>query len=287
VAFCILSRYNQTLFHLSRQHSCSCNIHYFNLNQNSTENTSILISKYQTNYLRLTPICYENETDWIFEDNDLSLQDLENKCDYKLMFLDCDAMTTTTVQTTTLSEIEIDSTENADTSSIQSTAEAVVRSTTSRSTRIFTLKKQKKNNINSSRFRSMIESTTKKESLNNIRKLFTVLATLIAITICAIILVFLWYRCKRIIKRRKKTQSFVEQQRHFNSPAFKNHPSATLRYASSEISGSIYSAQLSTTKSQSEALIEPSPPISKNMETNDSDPVQDFIDSTDKQAVET
>jgi len=106
VAFCILSRYNQTLFHLSREYSCSCNIHYFNLNQNLIDNTS----KYKTNYLRLTPICNENNTDLIFEEeineNDLILQDLENTCDYKLMFLDCDAMTTTTVKTTTLSEIE-------------------------------------------------------------------------------------------------------------------------------------------------------------------------------------
>ncbi len=110
VAFCILSHYNQTLFHLSRQHSCSCNIHYFNLNQNLTENTSISILKYQTNYLRLTPICNENNTDSNFKEqipeNDLILKDLENQCDYQLMFLDCDAMTTTTVQTTTLLEMK-------------------------------------------------------------------------------------------------------------------------------------------------------------------------------------
>ncbi len=110
VAFCILSRYNQTLFHLSRQHSCSCNIHYFNLNQNLTENTFISLSKYKTNYLRLAPICHQNNINSIFEEkinkNDLILYDLENTCDYKLMFLDCDAMTTTTAQTT-LSDIEL------------------------------------------------------------------------------------------------------------------------------------------------------------------------------------
>jgi hypothetical protein len=109
VAFCVLSRYNQTLFHLSREYSCSCNIHYFNLNQNLINNAS---NKYKTNYLRLTPICNENHMDFIFKEeineNNLILQDLENTCDYKLMFLDCDAMTTTTVQTTTLSEIEIE-----------------------------------------------------------------------------------------------------------------------------------------------------------------------------------
>ena len=120
------------------------------------------------------------------------------------------------------------------------------------------------------------------------KKLFTVLATLVAITICAIMVVFLWYRCKRVIKQRKKKQSFVEQQRHFNSPAFKNHPSTTLRYASSEISGSIYSAQLSTTKSQSEALIEPpAPTIYKNFETNENDPIENFIEDTNKQTIET
>ncbi len=106
VAFCILSHYNPTLFHLSRQHSCSCNIHYFNRNQNFTEDTSISIPKYDINYLRLTPICYENDTESIFEEetngNDLIFYDLENKCNYKLMFLDCNAMTTTKEPTTLL-----------------------------------------------------------------------------------------------------------------------------------------------------------------------------------------
>ena len=36
---------------------------------------------------------YSNTTDFI-------LQGLEDKCDYKLIFLDCDAMTTTTTMTT-------------------------------------------------------------------------------------------------------------------------------------------------------------------------------------------
>ena len=102
VAFCILSRYNQTLFHLSRPHSCSCNIHYFNRNQDFIENTSISLTKYDTNFLRLTPICHDNDTESILNETDLILQGLEDKCDYKLMFLDCDAMTTTTEMTTTL-----------------------------------------------------------------------------------------------------------------------------------------------------------------------------------------
>jgi hypothetical protein len=114
VAFCIVSRYNQSIYHLSRQHSCSCNIHYFNLNYNSTDN------KYQSNHLRLTPICYDNETNSNIEENNLILHDLENRCDYQLIYLDCDAMTTTTtatiITTTNTSEIEFEST-----STIQST----------------------------------------------------------------------------------------------------------------------------------------------------------------------
>jgi len=107
VAFCILSRYNRTLFHLSRQDSCSCNIHYFNRNHDLADNSSISISQYDTNYLRLTPICNENDIESILEQNenkdDLILRNLEDKCDYKLMFIDCDAMTTTTtMEMTTL-----------------------------------------------------------------------------------------------------------------------------------------------------------------------------------------
>jgi hypothetical protein len=110
VAFCILSRYNRTLFHLSRQDSCSCNIHYFNRNHDLAENNSISISQYDTNYLRLTPICNENDIESIVEQNenkdDLILRNLEDKCDYKLMYIDCDAMTTTTtMEMTTLLDI--------------------------------------------------------------------------------------------------------------------------------------------------------------------------------------
>lgn len=78
----------------------------------------MVVSKYQTNHLRLTPICHENHTQGIADqeinENDFILRNFENQCDYKLMFLDCDAMTTTTIQatttTTTLTEMEIEST---------------------------------------------------------------------------------------------------------------------------------------------------------------------------------
>jgi hypothetical protein len=42
---------------------------------------------------------YSNTTDFI-------LQGLEDKCDYKLIFLDCDAMTTTTTMTTEIASLE-------------------------------------------------------------------------------------------------------------------------------------------------------------------------------------
>lgn len=100
---------------------------------------------------------------------------------------------------------------------------------------------------------------TNDRSLNNFRKLFTVLAALVAMTICAIFLVFMWYRCQTMMKRRRKKKSFTEQSKHFNSPAFHNHLSSLpIRYASSDTSGSLYSAQFSATKSQSEALIDTS-----------------------------
>lgn len=104
----------------------------------------------------------------------------------------------------------------------------------------------------------MIKILTNDRSLNNIRKLFTVLAALVATTIFAIFLVFMWYRCQTIMKRRRKTKSFTEQSKHFNSPAFQNHSSLPTRYASSDTSGSLYSAQFSAVKSQSEALIDTS-----------------------------
>lgn len=124
VAFCIISRYNQTFSHLSREHSCSCNIHYLNLNRNLTEETLI---SYPTNYLRLTPLCQENDTESTAERDKLILRNLEDQCDYQLTFLDCDAMTTTTVRTTTVPDIEI--TNHSDTST-RLTTRTVISSTT-------------------------------------------------------------------------------------------------------------------------------------------------------------
>ena len=96
VAFCILSRYNQTFFHLSRQHSCSCSNHYLNLNLNS-----MILGKYPSNYLRLTPLCRTNQSNSTMDEDEeqLIVRGLDNQCDYRLVFLDCDAMTTTTTAT--------------------------------------------------------------------------------------------------------------------------------------------------------------------------------------------
>jgi hypothetical protein len=110
------------------------------------------------------------------------------------------------------------------------------------------------------------------------KKLFTVLATLAAITIGAIIIVFFWYRFKTMLKRRKKKKNFIELQRHFNSPITNNHPSTAPRYASSEILGSLHSGHLSGGKTQSEALIESpmSKPLTiyKNIEAIETDPTE-------------
>lgn len=119
------------------------------------------------------------------------------------------------------------------------------------------------------------------------KKLFTVLGTLLAITIGAIILVFFWYRFKSMLKRRKKKKSFVEHQRHFNSPAIHNHshPIAPC-YASSDMSGSVHSGRLSISKSQSEALIEPSiSNIYQNFEKITSEPMKSLLNEKDTKAV--
>jgi len=162
VAFCILSNYNQSLVHFSREHSCLCSIHYFQMKSNYS-------TIYPTNYLRLTPICSKKSV----ESNLLLKTFDQHPCNYQFDFLDCNAMITTTTTTTTV------------------------------------------------RSRSH-DSSTLAKPLNNIRKLFTVLTTLIGITICAICLVFFWYRMKSIVKRRRKKQTFVDQQQHFNSPAFQH-----------------------------------------------------------------
>lgn len=116
VAFCLLSRFNHTFYHYSRQHTCPCNIHYFyhptELNGNGSNSTV----KYLTNYLRLSPVCLDNDTtsSLTFQSHqndsepiqdanrtEFLLRGLEEQCDYRFIFLDCDAMTTTTEMTTT------------------------------------------------------------------------------------------------------------------------------------------------------------------------------------------
>lgn len=117
MAFCLLSRANQTVFHSPRPYSCSCNVHYLYHKPTATEDAGSSVGaprKYHTNYLRLTPICALNESGSILEQyqtdpeaaqaasaSDFVLRGLDGRCDYKLMFLDCDAMTTTTTTTTT------------------------------------------------------------------------------------------------------------------------------------------------------------------------------------------
>jgi hypothetical protein len=125
-----------------------------------------------------------------------------------------------------------------------------------------------------------------KKSVNNAKKLFTVLGTLAAITIGAIILVILWYRLKAMFKRQEKKKKIVEQQRQLNSPSNNNHSTAP-RYASSDMLGSIHSTQLTGNKSQSQALIAPassSPStIYKNVDALANDPIQNFIDEENRQ----
>lgn len=118
--------------------------------------------------------------------------------------------------------------------------------------------------------------------MNNAKKLFTVLGTLIAITIAAIIFVILWYRLKAIFKRRQKQKKLLEQQKHFNSPSNNNLHSTAPRYASSDMLSSLPSAQLSGNKSQSQALIaasaSPTATVYKNVDALTNDSIQNYID---------
>ncbi|CAF1194058.1 unnamed protein product [Rotaria sordida] len=297
VAFCILSNYNQTLFHLSHQYFCSCNIHYFNFNQYFIENTSISILKYNRNYLRLTPICNKNETETISKqqtnESNLIFHDLEDNCDYKLMFLDCDAMattpTTTTLTTTT-------TTTPTTTTTITTTTTTTMPSTIEM-TRLFDIEIEttyisdilihQTTEIPVPLTKTWIIPTTTQETpLNNIKKLFTVLGTLIAITIGAIVFVYFWYRFKGILRQKKKKKTFlVQQQGHFNSPILNHHHhhlSIAIHYASSDILGSINNVHLSRSKSHSQTLIEPpilqSLSMYKNTESIDNDQIVNFID---------
>ncbi|CAF1422581.1 unnamed protein product, partial [Adineta steineri] len=267
VAFCILSRYNQTLFRLSRQDSCSCSIHYFNRNQYNNENTSLTITEYDTNYLRLTPICNENHIETIMEYNDsnddLILQNLEDKCNYKLMYLDCDAMTTTTTAIPT----DITTLLNEETEFISSSDVSMDLTT----------------EITELRSKPTVFGPTTPNPLNNVRKLFTVLATLLAITIGAILLVFFWYRFKAMLKRRRKKKKYIERQRHFSSSSSHTRRPSVPRYASVDMFDSIQNTYLlGSNKSQFEALIEPLPMSSsliyKNIDTFGNELIEDFID---------
>jgi cytoskeletal protein RodZ len=125
-----------------------------------------------------------------------------------------------------------------------------------------------------------------KKSVNNAKKLFTVLGTLAAITIGAVCLVILWYRVKAIFNRQQKQKKIVEQQRQVNSPSNNNHSTAP-RYASSDLSeGSIHSAQLIGNRNQSQALITSvSPPITvyKNVEALANDSIQSYMDDENQQ----
>jgi hypothetical protein len=124
----------------------------------------------------------------------------------------------------------------------------------------------------------MLNEQTPKGPLNNMKKLFTVLGTLVAITIGAIILVFFWYHFKTILRRRKKKKKFIQHQRHFNSPVLNSPHSSAPRYASVDMLGSIHSAYLFDNKNQSEALIQSPQPIYKNIEAIENNRIENFID---------
>lgn len=132
-----------------------------------------------------------------------------------------------------------------------------------------------------------------KKSGNNAKKLFTVLGTLVAITIGAIILVILWYRVKAMFKRKQKKKKIIEQQKNFSIPSNtnttinnNNSHSTGPRYASSEVLSSIPSTQLIGNNSQSQALIEsetPPPTVYKNADALANDSIHSYIDEENQQ----
>ncbi|CAF0901263.1 unnamed protein product [Didymodactylos carnosus] len=211
VAFCILSKFNRTLFHLPRQHPCSCAIHYLYRNHDYFKYTIIPnhpAAKYldDNNYLRLTPTCIQNYTEEIlgkYSNNtrqttsDLLLKGVGDKCDYELMFINCSALTATTTTITI-------------TTTIESTVTFETTSTTITPTSWWF--KYTDNPI-----------TEKQRKRDNMIKLFTVLATIFAITIFAIILVIIWYRLKAIWKRNKKKKK--QQRRMSNVTSSQYNPS--------------------------------------------------------------
>ncbi|UJR26939.1 hypothetical protein I4U23_008247 [Adineta vaga] len=292
VAFCLLSHANQTMFHSPRQYACSCNVHYLYHNPSIEENHIYTPMKYHTNYLRLTPICILNETTSFFEQYSTEnesiqsldttgfiLRGLENKCDYKLMFLNCDAMTTTSTSTTSTTSTTTTTTETT-TAILETISTTEINPTTT--VEIFT----------TTMTTPWYYKYTKppKKSVNNAKKLFTVLGTLVAITVAAIILVILWYRLKAIFKRRQKKKKIIEQQKHFNSPSDHHHQQQVTapRYASSEMLSSIHSGQFNGNKSQSQALITPSSPsaiVYKNIDAMiGNEPSQNLNDDDENQS---
>ncbi|CAF3379517.1 unnamed protein product [Rotaria sp. Silwood2] len=246
--------------------------------------------KYHTNYLRLTPICIRNETISNFEQyqhENEQIQYLNNtnfilhsggdKCNYKLMFLDCDAMTTTSTTTTTTTTVTT-SIEMTNKLEITFTAENLLYTTTeipiSTSTPWY------------------FKYTKPPRSVNNAKKLFTVLGTLITITVGAIILVICWYRLKTIYKRKQKRKNHVEQQRNLNLPSKNNNNNnnnsqvTAPRYASSDMLSSVYSTQLAGNTSQSQSLIaQASPPsiVYKNIDAITDESIQNYIDDENQQ----
>lgn len=140
-----------------------------------------------------------------------------------------------------------------------------------------------------------------KNPKDNIKKLFTVLGTLLAITIGAIILVILWYRLKAMFKRKQKKKKIIEQQKYLNSPLTKNPNITTTtnndnnninshstepRYASSDMLSSIPSTQLINNNSQSQALIAPATPpttVYKNVDALANESIHSFIDEESQQ----
>jgi FtsZ-interacting cell division protein ZipA len=116
------------------------------------------------------------------------------------------------------------------------------------------------------------------------KKLFTVLGTLMAITIAAIVLVILWYRLKAVFKRRQKQKKMLEQQARLTLSTSNNNnnqnPSTALRYASADmLSSAVQSTPLTGNKSQSQALIAsamPTPTIYKNIDAIADDSIQNL-----------
>lgn len=124
------------------------------------------------------------------------------------------------------------------------------------------------------------------------KKLFTVLGTLLAITVAAIILVILWYRMKTVFKRRQKQKKMLEQQARLTlSPSNNNNNqsiSTAPRYASADmLSSSVQSVPLTVHKSQSQALIAsamPTPTVYKNIDAIADDSIQNLTTTDEANA---